>query len=257
MPRTAIDFSNTIIYKLVCNDVEVTEIYIGHTTNFAKRKYNHRSAYFNPNDSNHNYYVYQYIRNNGGFDDWSMIEIEKYPCNDLNEACSRERYWIETMNATLNKQVPGRTQMEYYEQKKEAILLMCKKYREDNKEKLSEYFKTYNRLNREKRATYRKEYAKIYKDKLTDYKKKYREDNRQNIAQYKKEYYTLNKDRLERRVYCHTCDCYSSIMHLKRHELSQKHQHNLQTYECEYSYFYEDGTECTEQEYNESLASLA
>ena len=40
---------------------------------------------------------------------WSMLEIEKYPCKDRNEAQVRERYWIETLNANLNKQVPTRT----------------------------------------------------------------------------------------------------------------------------------------------------
>lgn len=253
MPRTAMEFENTIIYKLVCNDVEVSEIYVGHTTNFIKRKYNHRSAYFNPNDHNHNYYVYQYIRDHGGFNNWSMIEIEKYPCNNKNEACARERYWMETLHATLNKTIPGRTQGEYYEQNKDVILASCKAYRDNNKERLVEYFRTYNSLNREKRAEYRKKYAEINKEKLTEKRKQYREDNRQTIAQHRQEYYKLNKERLHRRTNCYICDCYSSVKHLKRHEQSQRHQYNVQTYTYEYSYFYEDGTECTEQEYYDSL----
>jgi len=107
MPRTVIDFSNTVMYKLVCNDVEIKDIYVGHTTNFTKRKYNHHTAYYNPNHTNHNCYVYEFIRSNGGFDNWSMIEIEKYPCFDGNEACKRERYWLETLKATLNKRIPN------------------------------------------------------------------------------------------------------------------------------------------------------
>ena len=46
------------------------------------------------------------IRENGNWNNWSMIEIEKYPCNDDNEARSRERYWYEVLNANMNSQCP-------------------------------------------------------------------------------------------------------------------------------------------------------
>ena len=38
MPRKAIDYSRTIIYKIVCNDLNVEECYVGSTTDFSKRK---------------------------------------------------------------------------------------------------------------------------------------------------------------------------------------------------------------------------
>ena len=46
------------------------------------------------------------IRENEGWNNWSMIEIEKYPCNDKNEACARERYWYELLNANMNTYCP-------------------------------------------------------------------------------------------------------------------------------------------------------
>ena len=46
--------------------------------------------------------VYQIIRANGGWDNWIMIEIEKYPCKDGNEARARERYYFDLLNATMN-----------------------------------------------------------------------------------------------------------------------------------------------------------
>ncbi len=67
MPKNKINYSNTIIYKLCCNDPEITDIYIGNTTNFTKRKNNHKSCCNNSNDKNHNFYVYQFIRNHGGW----------------------------------------------------------------------------------------------------------------------------------------------------------------------------------------------
>jgi predicted GIY-YIG superfamily endonuclease len=42
MPRLPIDYANTLIYKIVCNDLNVTECYVGHTTDFTRRKSNHR-----------------------------------------------------------------------------------------------------------------------------------------------------------------------------------------------------------------------
>ena len=42
MPKTDIDYSNTIIYKITCKDPTVNEVYVGHTTNFVQRKYSHK-----------------------------------------------------------------------------------------------------------------------------------------------------------------------------------------------------------------------
>ena len=32
MPKKEIDYSNTIIYRIVCKDTNITECYVGHTT---------------------------------------------------------------------------------------------------------------------------------------------------------------------------------------------------------------------------------
>ena len=42
MPKNPADYSETIIYKLVCKDSSIKEIYIGHTTNFVQRKNSHK-----------------------------------------------------------------------------------------------------------------------------------------------------------------------------------------------------------------------
>jgi len=38
------DFSKTVMYKIVCNDLNVKECYVGHTINMVKRKCVHKSA---------------------------------------------------------------------------------------------------------------------------------------------------------------------------------------------------------------------
>jgi hypothetical protein len=73
MPKDIIDYSNTIIYKIFCNDVNVTDSYIGHTTNFIKRKYQHKILCC----SSKKLKIYDTIRKNGGWDNWNMVEIAK------------------------------------------------------------------------------------------------------------------------------------------------------------------------------------
>ena len=66
MPKHEIDYTNTIIYKLVCIDINIKELYVGHTTNFTKRKYAHKYGCNNETSKKYNLHVYQFIRNNGG-----------------------------------------------------------------------------------------------------------------------------------------------------------------------------------------------
>jgi hypothetical protein len=133
MPKKIIDFSKTIIYKIVCNDLNITDVYVGHTTNFIKRKALHKSNCNNINGKSYNLKIYNTIRNNGGFENWSMIEIEKFQdCNDINEASAKERYYYEVLNAKLNTNCPGRNVKEYN-----------KEYYEDNKDKINAIKKTH------------------------------------------------------------------------------------------------------------------
>ena len=154
MPKKAIDFSRNLIYKIVCKDLTITELYVGHTSNFRVRKNTHKSSCNNEKAKGYNYKVYSYIRDNGGFENWSMIEIEKYPCNDANECSARERYWIETLKANLNINIPSRTYKEYRELNKEKIKERQKErdkeYYKQNKEEIKEKLKEYQQLNRDK-----------------------------------------------------------------------------------------------------------
>ena len=140
MPRAAIDYSKTLIYKLVKNDdYDNVNIYIGSTTDFIRRKNNHKSSCINEKDKGYNAKKYQYIRDNGGWNEWKMIEIEKFPCNDGNEARAREEYWKCHFNSQLNAIRAYRTEEQDKEQKKE----INKKYYEQNKGKIKEQQSVY------------------------------------------------------------------------------------------------------------------
>jgi hypothetical protein len=114
MPRLTIDYSKTVIYKIVCNDPNIKDLYVGSTTDFTRRKCQHKLRC-----NTYNTKLYQAIRNNCGWENWDMIEIEKFPCNDGNEAHARERQIYEQLNASLNIRKPYITDVEYVECKKQ------------------------------------------------------------------------------------------------------------------------------------------
>lgn len=112
MPKTPIDYSTTTIYKIVCKNLSVTECYVGHTTNLKQRKSQHKSA-CSGKGHNAEYKIYNTIRDNGGWDNWQIVEIENYPCENIHQAVARERYWYEQLNSKLNEKVPNRGRLEY------------------------------------------------------------------------------------------------------------------------------------------------
>ena len=132
MPKLSINYQKTVMYKLVCKDLNVIEFYVGSTTDFINRKRQHKECTTNENSKEYNQTKYQFIRDHGGWENWEMIEIEKYPCWDGNESKARERYWIETLHANMNTQTPGRTDKEYVQSNKERIKGNHQRYRDKN-----------------------------------------------------------------------------------------------------------------------------
>ena len=100
MPRVAIDYSKTSIYKIVCKDKNITDLYVGHTCNFSNRKNAHKQDCNNPKKNTKK--IYKIINENGGWGNWEMIEIEKLNCNDSKEARTREHYYENLLQPTMN-----------------------------------------------------------------------------------------------------------------------------------------------------------
>lgn len=109
MPRLPIDFSRTQMYRIVCKDTSITDIYVGHTTKWRERKCKHQSVCNNENDKHYNIKIYQTIRANGGWINWDMILIEDYPCTNSLEARKRERELMEEYDAKMNEKRPFAT----------------------------------------------------------------------------------------------------------------------------------------------------
>ena len=131
------DYSKSFIYKLCCNDVNVKDVYVGSTLNFKKRKSEHKTKCYREKDKAYNYKVYQFIRANGGWDNFDMILIEQYEAKSKLDLHARERHWLETLNATLNGYIPTRTDAEYYKDNIEYYNEYHKQYRKNNSDKIN------------------------------------------------------------------------------------------------------------------------
>jgi len=119
-----------------------TNFYIGSTKNFKKRMDKHKSNCNNPNSPHHNLKVYKFIRENGGWSDWSKIIIATVDVADKIEQCKIEQVYIDHLEPGLNCSRSFQTP----EQLKEQI----KEYRIKNREQLKERQKDYYNKNREK-----------------------------------------------------------------------------------------------------------
>ena len=175
MPKKPIDYSKIVIYLLAHNeDYDYDKCYIGSTCNFTQRKYTHKTACNSVIHKCYNNKKYVYIRENGGWDNWNMIEIEKYPCIDSKEAKKMEEYHRKHYNAILNTrrchitdEEKGTYTAEYYQLNKEKI----SEYYQLNKEKILEYQNQYNQINKEKIKQYQRDKYACKKDFGTSRKK--------------------------------------------------------------------------------------
>ena len=169
MPKTPIDYKKSVIYKICCNDVGITDVYVGSTTNLSKRKPCHKSKCNNECDKSHNYNVYQFIRANGGWDNWDVVMVEEYPCDNKKQLHTRERYHMELLNATLNSIIPTRTIKQYQKDNAEHIKARKKEYTKDNAEHIKEYQKEYRKENAEHIKAWEKENAEHIKARQKQY----------------------------------------------------------------------------------------
>ena len=178
-------YENSIIYKIKHNeDYDDKTIYVGSTSNFKNRKNQHKCNCNNEKNIKYNYTVYQYIRDNGGWEQFVMIPIEQYPCNNKDELKIKERHHIDLLKPTLNKNIPGRTAKEYYKN--------YYHYYNDNKQKLKEYQKERYENNKK-------------------YYKNYYEANREQI-----------NEKVKEKVICDHCGCELRRDTLKRHQKTKK-----------------------------------
>ena len=119
------------IYKIVSKDLNINDCYVGSTGDFVRRKRGHKSNTTNEKRDGYNCTVYKFIRKNGGWKNWDMIELEIIECTKI-ESLKLERKYMDELEPTLNSYKSFITDEEKVENQKQYYI--------DNKEKLSKKF---------------------------------------------------------------------------------------------------------------------
>jgi hypothetical protein len=83
------DFSKTEIYKIVCKNPSINFVYVGSSTNISKIKYYHKNNCINGKST----LLYNTINENGGWDNWDLIVLEKCNCNSKVDVEQKEKEW--------------------------------------------------------------------------------------------------------------------------------------------------------------------
>lgn len=91
------NYANCCFYKIISKDVNITEVYVGHTIDFEKTSKCYRETF-----KTKKFYT-KFIRENGDWDNFEIIKIEDFPCSSKQEIERKKRYWIKELNAELNK----------------------------------------------------------------------------------------------------------------------------------------------------------
>jgi len=179
-------YANGKVYKLV-NDID-NEIYVGSTClPLHKRLFYHK----NKSKSQPTIKVYCHL-NTIGFENIHIILIENFACDSKEELLARERHWIDTLKPSLNKQLPLRTQHEWFKDNKEHVATKRREYYETNKEAISETNRQYRDVNREAINQQKREHRLANLDKIKEDKKQYRLKNIEKISEKDKKYYEAN-----------------------------------------------------------------
>ena len=164
MPYKVANYKNGKIYKI--EHLEKPElVYIGSTTQFNRRKANHKRACNNETGSAYNLKLYDMVRANGGWNEFKMMVIKEYPCDNKTELLIEEEKHRKEYQATLNQIRAHRTEEETKQYNKE--------YTTDNIKKITEYQNKWRNDNKDypikwknENKEYFKDYAEVNKDKL-------------------------------------------------------------------------------------------
>ncbi|MBC8306939.1 MAG: GIY-YIG nuclease family protein [Pelagibacterales bacterium] len=108
-----VNYKKSCIYKIVCNDPSIKDFYIGSTTNFTKRKWDHKATSINENEKRKNLKLYKTIRENGGWYNWNMVLIENVECNHIMELRKKEREFFDILKPNLNMIKPAKDEIKH------------------------------------------------------------------------------------------------------------------------------------------------
>jgi hypothetical protein len=161
MDNTLNTFPNDVVrigqvYKLVCKDENIKDIYIGSSINLDSRLQKHKFNTLNENSSKYHLNVYNKIRENGSWYNWKCEVLDKLQNPTRSQLIQLERmYYEENIDiATLNTVYCGRSKKETNNAWSKKNPDYWKKYRLNNIEAFKEYNDKYYNENKERLAIY-------------------------------------------------------------------------------------------------------
>ena len=195
------DYSKTVIYKIQCKDPAIKETYGGHSTNLHVRTGIHKSVCNNPNADGYNIYLYQFIRDNGGWNKWEVLHQYNFPCNNREEADIEEERFIQEQGCQLNT-------LKAHTTKEEARISVNKRARDARKNESPE--------KREKR---------LEKERIRDKK---RRTNR--TEEQKEEQKAKAREHAREKIKCEICNVIIRRDSISKHIKSKTHLKKLEEY---------------------------
>lgn len=147
------NYNESRIYKIYCTLSTINEFYIGSSTRYEERCMLHKSDCTNINSPRYSYKLYDYIRKNGGWENFTVEVLEKYPCKNRIELNIREEWWKQQEQPTLNTNKAHTTieelkeQQQKYHQHYQRKVKQCDKcgktYKHRANHQKSKYCKNY------------------------------------------------------------------------------------------------------------------
>ena len=119
------------IYELKSKDKSVTGTYIGSTWDMKDRLKKHKDKFNNKTYRGYNYPLYRYIRENGGFDNFEMIEIDSGECEDDLELHCAEQFYID-MSGGIENLLNDKDALEDKQKRKEKRNIRTKQIHKRN-----------------------------------------------------------------------------------------------------------------------------
>ena len=177
------DFGNSTIYHIrVISTKQV--VYVGSTTDFKERCYNHKSSCKNGTSP-----IYTYIREQGGYELFEIVPVSVLQLTHEIELRMEEQLELEKYTDTLNAQNAYTSkqdrlkQMKDLDEKNKVKLKERRRARyERNLKKESEQSKSRYELNKEKKKEQMKVYSELNKEKLKEKRKAKREQKKSAIT---------------------------------------------------------------------------
>ena len=185
------DYKKAIIYTIRTGN----KLYVGSTTNYAMRKYKHKSQILHNKSVN----LYNVIRENNG--EWDMKPYSQFPCENRMELHIEEERLRRELNADLN-------------------MGKCHRTEKDKKEYFNNYNKNRTIQQKERESQRKKEIYHINIDKERN-----RSRDKYN-SEKAKQYYQKNKENIKIKnnemIECE-CGCIMKRGELTRHRKTKKH----------------------------------